>query len=250
MKLRMLGVVTTMFAFVAPAAAAQVYERGALPPVEILGIVRDGGFDPLGQPLRRGPNYVLHAVDEDDHEVRMVINARTGQILSVTPSATAMRLPPAGSIGPYERMAPRYVPPGAYRGAPPVVYEDDVPVVYGRPPVTGTLPPGAGTRGPIPPAEIEDDSAPDGRPLHSTELPPPAGPQDGLLPPPPERFPQRAAPATTPNPKPVKRAAAGPAKSTPLPKPKPAAQAAPPEPAPQVAPSSPQPNAAPEETPH
>jgi hypothetical protein len=74
--------------------------------------------------------------------------------------------------------------------------------------------------------------------------------RSGMLPPPPERFPQRAAPPAQP--KPVKRAAAAPPKQAPLPKPKPAAtsdvappaapQAAP-DPAQQTAPGS-------DETPH
>ena len=73
----------------------------------------------------------------------------------------------------------------------------------------------------------------------------------GMLPPPPERFPQRAAPAAPP--KPVKRAAAVPPKQAPLPKPKPATApvemppATPPHAAPEPAPQSPP---ASEETPH
>jgi hypothetical protein len=225
-----------MFAFFAP-AAAQGINPGTLPPQEILGIVQDGGFDPLGQPVRRGPNYVLRAVDDSDREVSVVINARTGGIVSVTPVTTASRVPPGGSIGPYERITPGYVPPGppGYRGAPTVIYEDDEPV-YARPPAPGApLPRGATARStsrnaPTPgygmrtqaPADVEDDDAPDSRPLRSTEIPPPAEKQDGLLPPPPERFPQRAAPAAPAKPKPVKRAAATPPKSAPLPKPRPA----------------------------
>ena len=64
--------------------------------------------------------------------------------------------------------------------------------------------------------------------------------RSGMLPPPPERFPQRAAPAAPP--KPMKRTAAAPPKQAPLPKPKPAANTdAPPAPAPQAPPQSAQP---------
>ena len=32
--------------------------------------LRSTGFDPLGQPMRRGPNYVLRAIDDNDREVQ------------------------------------------------------------------------------------------------------------------------------------------------------------------------------------
>ena len=72
--------------------------------------------------------------------------------------------------------------------------------------------------------------------------------RSGMLPPPPERFPQRAAPAAQP--KPVKRAAAAPPQQAPLPKPKPAAK---PDasPAPQLVPQPARPAApAADDTPH
>ncbi len=102
-------------------AAAQSYQPGArpagvMPPYEILTMVRSTGFDPIGQPVRRGPNYVLRAVDDTDREVNLVINARTGDILSVTPIQTASRMLPGVSMGPYERMPPGYVPPGGRGG--------------------------------------------------------------------------------------------------------------------------------------
>ena len=85
----------------------------ALPPHEILTILRSTGFDPLGQPVRRGPNYVLRAIDDNDREVRVVVSARSGDVLSVTPMQTASRMPPPRggiTMGPYERMPPGYVP--------------------------------------------------------------------------------------------------------------------------------------------
>ena len=53
-----------------------------LPPYEVITIVRSTGLDPLGPPMRRGPNYVLRATDEDDQEVRVVVDARSGDIVS------------------------------------------------------------------------------------------------------------------------------------------------------------------------
>src|SRR5204863_6979222 len=97
-------------------AAAQGYQPGvmppgAMPPYEILTMLRSTGFEPIGQPVRRGPNYVLRAIDDSDREVNLVINARSGDILSVTPIQTASRMPPGVSRRPYEWMPPGYVPP-------------------------------------------------------------------------------------------------------------------------------------------
>jgi hypothetical protein len=258
--LAMLALSTPVFA--EPMRLAQALEPGTLPPREIIEIVRSDGFDPLGQPVRRGPNYVLRAVDDTDREVRLVINARSGDILSVTPVATASRLPPSASMGPYEQVAPRYVPPGppgAYRGGPPVVYEDDGPPGYGRPPAPVPNASSGYARPQNPnavPADRDDDGyppAPNSRPLRSTEIPPPAAGQDGLLPPPPERFPQRAAPPAPPKPKPVQRAATAPPKTAPLPKPRPStgdALSPPPVHSTPIPPPAPEQPPALDETPH
>jgi hypothetical protein len=50
---------------------------------EILSRVRSGGFDPVGQPMRRGPRYEVAAVDPYELDVRLVVDAQTGQILAV-----------------------------------------------------------------------------------------------------------------------------------------------------------------------
>ena len=100
-KRRMIYAALAVLALSAPAAAQGYepgyepgFEPGGLPPHEILTILRSTGFDPLGQPVRRGPNYVLRAIDDNDREVRVVVNARSGDILSVTPVEIASRMPP------------------------------------------------------------------------------------------------------------------------------------------------------------
>jgi len=252
-------------------AAAQSYQPGArpagvMPPYEILTMVRSTGFDPIGQPVRRGPNYVLRAVDDTDREVNLVINARTGDILSVTPIQTASRMPPGVSMGPYERMPPGYVPPGGRGGysLPDTDDdEDDVPPRnYGAPRPPGAVPgplPRSSNAAPPPPRggampPDDDEASPpsrSGAPNVITADPD----RSGVLPPPPERFPQRVAPAAPPKPKPVTRAAAAPPKAAPLPKPKPGATAdappAPAQPAPaqQSWPSIPEPARAPAKSP-
>jgi hypothetical protein len=258
-KRKMIYAVLAVLAFSAP-AAAQGYAPGSLPPHEIITILRSTGLDPIGQPVRRGPNYVLRAIDERDREVSVVVSARSGDVLSVTLVQSASRMPPSGgglTWGPYERMPPGTMPPGGYRAGAPVVDEDDEPI-------------SRNPHAPRPPSALPD--APPMRSSNAAPLPPRSGPierrgiealppsepnvitadpdRTGMLPPPPERFPQRAAPAAPP--KPVKRAAAAPPKQAPLPKPKPAAKVdAPPVSAPQAAPEpAPQNAPATEETPH
>ena len=76
-----------------------------VPPYEVLTIVRSAGLDPIGQASRRGPIYVLRAIDDDDREVRVVVDARYGDIVSITPVMTASRDVP-----------PREFPPRRYWG--------------------------------------------------------------------------------------------------------------------------------------
>jgi hypothetical protein len=271
-KRRTIYAALTVLALSAP-AAAQSYGPGGLPPHEILTILRSSGLDPLGQPVRRGPNYVLRAIDNRDREVSVVVSARSGDVLSVTPVQTASRMPPPRggyTFGPYERMPPGYTPPGGYRAGAPVIDDDDEPEISANP--NAPRPPGVL---PSAPPTRSSNAAP--LPPRSGQLPPPRGgamqpdidddassspsepnvitadpDRSGLLPPPPERFPQRAAPSAPAKPKPVQRAAAAPPKQAPLPRPKPAAKVdAPPIPSAQAAPEPAPPRALPkEETPH
>jgi hypothetical protein len=220
---------------------AQSAAPGVLPPYEIVTIIRSTGLDPLGRPMRRGAHYVLHAVGDDDREVRVLVNARSGKILSVTPVETASRLLPGAAVERYEPMpSAGYIPPGwpeLYEAEPPVIYEGERPVIYeGEPPVI---------YGPRPPADVPM-APPPGRyatPPDRADAPPVSEPRvitaiepgrAGLLPPPPERFPQRVPPAAAAKPKPAKRAVAALPKQPPLPKPRPGGSAG-------VAPSAPKP---------
>ena len=166
MKRSMIYTALAVLALSTP-AAAQGYQPGAkppgaMPPYEILTMLRSTGFDPIGQPVRRGPNYVLRAIDDNDREVNLVINARSGDILSVTPIQTASRMPPPPGVGmgPYERMLPGYIPPGG-RGSyslPDTDDDDDAP------------PRGYGYGAPRPPSAM-----PGPLPRSSNAAPPPRG---------------------------------------------------------------------------
>ena len=95
---------------------AQVTAADALPAYEILNNMRSLGFRPTTQALRRGPYYVLHAIDPRGAEVRVVADAQLGDIVSVAPL-----------VGPRFNSAPRiiHVPqPGERSDANPT-YEDD-----------------------------------------------------------------------------------------------------------------------------
>ncbi len=222
-----------------------------LPAHEILTIIRSTGLDPIERPVRRGATYVLRAVEAGGEEVRVVVDARHGDILSVTPTVSASRaVRPGLRMGPYEPMAPEgYLgpealpPPGIYGAGPPVVYENERPVIYGPRPMA-----------PIPNVQPRARSA--APPVASAPLPPPdTGPPleephvimepdsgehgNSILPPPPERFPQRVAPPANVKPQPAakpapKRAAA--VTPPPLPKPRPASAASQPAPAVDAAP--------------
>jgi hypothetical protein len=56
----------------------------ALPAYEILTNVRSLGFRPLTPAVRRGPYYVLRALDPRGDAVRMVTDAQVGDIVSIT----------------------------------------------------------------------------------------------------------------------------------------------------------------------
>ena len=60
--------------------------RADVLPSDVLSNVREIGLTPSTEPLRRGPYYILHAVDPRGVEVRVVADAALGDVLSVTPS--------------------------------------------------------------------------------------------------------------------------------------------------------------------
>src|SRR5207253_1064760 len=136
------------------------------------------------------------ALDRTDREVRVVIAARSGDIVSVMPVAGAPQIPPRGGVtmGGYERMPPGYIPQS--NGAP-VVDDDDEPVSYSNP--AAPRPPGALPGAPLPrSSSAARPPVPRGgamQPEDDPSLPP--GPnvtsadpdRGGVLPPPPERFP-------------------------------------------------------------
>ena len=73
-----------------------------LSPYWVLAIVRSKGLEPLSDPQRQGAAYALRALDAD-HEVQVTVDARSGRILSVNPTATTGPAPPNST--PYREAA-------------------------------------------------------------------------------------------------------------------------------------------------
>jgi hypothetical protein len=87
------------FAAAGTAAAQTIYgspelSDPALPPYEIMSIVRSTGLTPLTRPMRRGPYYVLVAIDRVGRQMRVVVDAQLGDIVNLRPALAA------GSYGP------------------------------------------------------------------------------------------------------------------------------------------------------
>lgn len=72
----------------------------ALPASQIVTSVAELGLSPIGQPVQRGPYYVLHAYDQRGQEVRVVADAQLGDVLSVTPLLPLNAYTPSYNAGP------------------------------------------------------------------------------------------------------------------------------------------------------
>ena len=201
MKQRMIYAALAVLALSAPAAAPRLAARAAC---------RRTKFSPscarpasIRSASRCGAGRIMCCVrsTNSDREVSVVVSARSGDVLSVTPVRTASRMPPPRgglSWGPYERMPPGYVPPAGYRAGSPVDDDDDEPNIVDnpnapRPPgvVPGAPPMRSSNAAPLPPrsgAIARRDAPPLAEPNVITADPD----RGGMLPPPPERFPQRA----------------------------------------------------------
>jgi len=136
----------------------------ALPPYEIMSIVRSTGLAPLTRPMRRGPYYVLVAVDRVGRQMRVVVDARLGDIVNLRPAVAA------ASYG------PELGPPG---GLPAVARPADMPgapAPYGARPGADNAPP------PVPPRSIPNVRAVIAPGAASPPLTPPAVAEPALPP--------------------------------------------------------------------
>jgi hypothetical protein len=92
------------------------YGPRLLPAHEVYTVLRDGGFSPLGIPVRRGFFYTISAIDRGGDDGRLVIDARNGRILRFLP---ANRIGDNFDAAPMTSYGPPRLPPGAdVRGEP------------------------------------------------------------------------------------------------------------------------------------
>ncbi|HEV3371646.1 MAG TPA: hypothetical protein VG145_03800 [Xanthobacteraceae bacterium] len=172
-----------------------------LPAYEIMSIVRSTGLRPLTRPMRRGPYYVLVAVDRVGRQMRVVVDAQLGDIVNLRPAVAV------GSYGP-EAGRPVVMPSVA---TPPAD-------VGGATPGYGSRPGGDNAQAPTPPRSIPNARTVNAAP---TAAPPPsrvAVAEPALPPPPPLPRPRpklalNDAPAQSPVPAPAQSAAPAPAET-------------------------------------
>jgi hypothetical protein len=202
-------------------AAAQVYSlppglrNPALPPYEIMQVVSSHGLTPSTRPVRRGPNYVLLATDRAGQEMRVVVDARLGDIVNLSPAGAGGReaglgppLPRAGAPSDLQPVPGRSPPPAAGLTPPPPPAPN--PRVVANPPNPAPV-----SQPPPPPAAAPGRPAAAAEPPALPPLPPPPPlprPRPNLAeaPPPPEvppappvvrsPFPAIAAPAVNKEP--------------------------------------------------
>jgi hypothetical protein len=176
----------------------------ALPPYEVMSIVRSTGLTPMTRPMRRGPYYVLVAVDRFGRQLRVVVDAQLGDVVNLRPAFAAYGpngLPPVGAPAPDPGPA---MPPNAARPNPDNALASPPP----RPPAAHTL--GDIGSAPPPARSVPEAHAPN---VVSSVAPPrlavaePTSPSSPPLPRPRPKITANAAPTEPPVVKPL----AGPA---------------------------------------
>jgi hypothetical protein len=97
-----------------------------LPAPEVYTILRESGFSPLGNPQLHGFVYTISVIDRSGGDGRLIIDARTGQILRFIPAyrmgdnlGPARPLPPIDALGAVPR-PPASVPRVASRTPVPL----------------------------------------------------------------------------------------------------------------------------------
>ncbi len=173
-----------------PAAEAQAPQQagGLVPPRAVMGIVHSNGLDPVGRPVREGATYVVRAINRRGLLMRVVVDARSGDIRAVNrivpgpdgPGPVAMRPAP---YGPPPEFDPPPVTPDQYDDMPParairppVVHAPPRATAFATPPLPRPRPANVvadtPAPAPAPPAEIKP-AVPAAAPDSSAKAPPP-----------------------------------------------------------------------------
>ena len=151
-----------------------------VPPHEVFAVMREAGFMPTGVPRLRGFTYVINAIDRRGSDGRLVIDARTGEIVNFVPSEgyeEGINGPPGGPYGP--RGAPPPPLPAASNAprppaAIPHVANRAVPQPQPRP---AAAPPQAAARPEPAPQPLQQPASSEAKPAPVTSAaaaPPPA----------------------------------------------------------------------------
>jgi hypothetical protein len=147
-------IATTLGPVSSTARAAERVARAAnvLPPHEIITIVRSAGLKPVGKPTRKGTTYLLSAIDDEGSKMRVVVDGRAGEVISVTPVVYGREFNPMPPSV-YDSGSPVYeVAPPVSRATAPIIIDEepDLPV-YRRaaPPIPAAVPV------PLPPREMQ-----------------------------------------------------------------------------------------------
>jgi hypothetical protein len=110
-------------------------ERG-LPSYDVATMLRSMDLNPVAPPMRRGPNYVVRATDRYGNLLRVVIDARVGEIVRMRPVHRPRMVdysPPPGFVSPAPYAAPYPPPPPGWREPAPRWGDNYVPE-YGEVP--------------------------------------------------------------------------------------------------------------------
>jgi hypothetical protein len=145
----------------------------ALPPHEVITIVRSTGLEPLGRPVRRGPVYTIRAVDPaGGEELRVIVDAQVGNVVRMVPVVMPRGVPvlrPPGRIA----MAPDAYGPNGRMPMPGA----DGPALGAAAPQDGASPAGPPLPRPRPkvaaadaPADKPASSAPAASPSKASEI--------------------------------------------------------------------------------
>jgi len=165
-----------------PLRLAQAMPAAAMPPTEIVLIVRSAGLLPTTEPTLTGATYVVRAVDPYGTPIRVIIDARYGYILSVHRIAGMEPTRPPDPYGAFG-MRPRpdgtdYANDDADRLAPPRAIPTRPDRSLSATPAHPPLPKPRATT----PAEQAAKSAPASEPVAPADADPQASP---AAPPPP-----------------------------------------------------------------
>jgi hypothetical protein len=170
-------------------------DADALPAYEILTVARSMGFKPLSEPSRRGPYYVFQAVDQRGQEVRVVADARFGDIVSVAPISPLN----VANTPNYQRGARIiHVPQPGERDERASVNERDEPALSPKDDEEEAAPPPR--RRTAAPPRLTPRTTPRWAPQRTEQSPPPQRRSDAPPPPSPPPGPRRAVLSAPPPP--------------------------------------------------